>query len=54
MAYSRWEDVKKTRAPVAAERRAEIEQGLALGQLIYDLRSEAGTGPTQAGRWSNH
>lgn len=42
MGYSRWEDVKKTRAPVAAERRAEIEQGLALGQLIYDLRTEAG------------
>jgi len=42
MGYSRWEDVKKTRAPVAAERRAEIEQGLALGQLIHDLRTEAG------------
>lgn len=42
MGYSRWEDVKKTRAPVAVERRAEIEQGLALGQLIYDLRTEAG------------
>lgn len=42
MGYSRWEDVKKTRAPAAAERPAEIEQGLALGQLIYDLRTEAG------------
>lgn len=40
--YSRWEDVKKTRAPIAAHRRAEIEQDLALGQLIYDLRTEAG------------
>ena len=27
---------------MAAERRADIEQGLALGQLIYDLRTEAG------------
>jgi transcriptional regulator with XRE-family HTH domain len=27
---------------VAAERRAEIEQDFALGQLIYDLRTEAG------------
>lgn len=42
MGHSRWDDVEKTRAPVAAERRAEIEQGLALGQLIYDLRTEAG------------
>lgn len=40
--YSRWDDVKKTRAPVADERRTEIEQDLALGQLIYDLRTEAG------------
>ncbi|MGB2978261.1 MAG: helix-turn-helix domain-containing protein, partial [Propionicimonas sp.] len=39
---SRWDDVKKTRAPVADERRTEIEQDLALGQLIYDLRTEAG------------
>nr|WP_300149446.1 helix-turn-helix domain-containing protein [Propionicimonas sp.] len=40
--YSRWDDVRNTRAPVAPERRAEIEQDLALGQLIYDLRTEAG------------
>lgn len=40
--YSRWDDVKKTRPPVDDDRRAEIEQDLALGQLIYDLRSNAG------------
>lgn len=40
--YSRWDDVKKTRDPVAPERRAEVEQDLALGQLIFDLRTEAG------------
>jgi len=40
--YSRWEDVKKTRPPVAEQRRAEVEQDLALGQLIYDLRTAAG------------
>ena len=40
--YSRWDDAKQTRAPVAPERRVEIEQDLALGQLIYDLRTEAG------------
>jgi len=40
--YSRWNDAKKTRAPVTDDRRAEIEQDLALGQLIYDLRTEAG------------
>lgn len=39
--YSRWEDVKKARPAVTAERRTEIEQDLALGQLIYDLRTEA-------------
>lgn len=40
--YSRWEDVKKTRALVATERRVEVEQDLALGQFIYDLRTDAG------------
>ncbi len=40
--YSRWEDVKKARARVDPDRRAEIEQDLALGQLIYDLRTAAG------------
>lgn len=39
--YSRWDDAKKAR-PVADTRRHEIEQDLALGQLIYDLRTEAG------------
>ncbi|MGB7964457.1 MAG: helix-turn-helix transcriptional regulator [Propionicimonas sp.] len=36
------EDVRKTCAPVASERRGEIEQCLALGQQIYELRTEAG------------
>lgn len=40
--YSRWEDIKKRRAPVAADARTGIEQDLALGQLIYDLRTAAG------------
>lgn len=40
--HSRWEDIKKSRAAPAPEVRAAIEQDLALGQLIYDLRSEAG------------
>ncbi len=40
--YSRWDDVKKHRRPVAAETRAGIEQDLALGQLIHDLRTAAG------------
>jgi ribosome-binding protein aMBF1 (putative translation factor) len=39
--YSRWEDVKKAHSSVPNERRAEIEQDLALGQLIYDLRTAA-------------
>lgn len=40
--YSRWDDIKKKRPGPDAETRAGIEQDLALGQLIYDLRSEAG------------
>jgi ribosome-binding protein aMBF1 (putative translation factor) len=40
--YSRWTDVKDKRPAPSAETRAGIEQDLALGQLIYDLRTEAG------------
>ena len=40
--YSRWEDVKKRRGEPRPEMRAGVEQDLALGQLIYDLRTEAG------------
>ncbi len=40
--YSRWDDVKKNRPGPDAETRVGVEQDLALGQLIYDLRTEAG------------
>jgi len=40
--YSRWQDVKKKRGEPAAEARTGVEQDLALGQLIYDLRTQAG------------
>ena len=40
--YSRWEDTKRTRRTPDGQTRAEVEQDLALGQLIYDLRTEAG------------
>ena len=40
--YSRWEDIKKDRSKPTAEVRTGIEHDLALGQLIYDLRTEAG------------
>ncbi len=40
--YSRWDDIKKKRHGPDAETRAGVEQDLALGQLIYDLRIEAG------------
>lgn len=40
--HSRWDDVKSQRGEPAPEVRAGIEQDLALGQLIYDLRTEAG------------
>jgi ribosome-binding protein aMBF1 (putative translation factor) len=38
----RWEDVKKSRGGPRPQVRAGIEQDLALGQLIYDLRTAAG------------
>jgi ribosome-binding protein aMBF1 (putative translation factor) len=40
--HSRWEDIKRRRQAPSAETRAGIEQDLALGQLIYDLRTKAG------------
>lgn len=40
--YSRWDDVKARRGAVSDERRGEVEQDLALGQLVYDLRTAAG------------
>ena len=39
--YSRWESIKKQRDEPSEETRAGIEQDLALGQLIYDLRRGA-------------
>ena len=39
---SRWEDIKKERGEPSEEVRAGVEQDLALGQLIYDLRIEVG------------
>ena len=40
--YSRWEDLKKSRGGPTPHVRGGIEQDLALGQLIYDLRTAAG------------
>jgi ribosome-binding protein aMBF1 (putative translation factor) len=40
--YSRWDAVKTRRPGPSAETRAGVEHDLALGQLIYDLRTEAG------------
>lgn len=40
--YSRWEDIKNRRGLPTDEIRVGVEQDFALGQLIYDLRSEAG------------
>ena len=40
--YSRWTEAKGKRSAPSAETRVGIEQELALGQLIYDLRTEAG------------
>jgi transcriptional regulator with XRE-family HTH domain len=40
--YSRWDDIKNKRPAPSTETRVEIEHDLALGQLIYDLRTEEG------------
>jgi transcriptional regulator with XRE-family HTH domain len=40
--HSRWDDLKANRIKPSAEARAGVEQDFALGQLIYDLRTEAG------------
>jgi transcriptional regulator with XRE-family HTH domain len=40
--YSRWDDIKKRRRPTSSDKRVEVVQDLALGQLIYDLRTRAG------------
>ena len=39
---SRWDDINRKRTGPDADTRAGVEQDLALGQLIYDLRTEAG------------
>ena len=40
--YSRWDDIKNKRPEPAPAARSGIEHDLALGQLIYDLRTAAG------------
>ena len=40
--HSRWDDVKNKRAGLDVNKRATIGQDVALGQLIYDLRTAAG------------
>lgn len=42
--YSRWDDVKNKRREPAPVTRVGVEQDLALGQLIYNLRTGAGLG----------
>ena len=39
--YSRWESIKMQRSEPSEATRAGIEQDMALGQLIYDLRRGA-------------
>lgn len=40
--YSRWDDTEYKRRSPAGETRTAVEHDLALGQLIYDLRTETG------------
>jgi ribosome-binding protein aMBF1 (putative translation factor) len=45
--YSRWDDTKNKRRAPDDETRTGDDQDLALGQLIYDLRTEAGLSQRQ-------
>src|SRR5688500_8893467 len=45
--YSRWQDVKTKRPAPSAATRTGVEHDLALGQLIYDLRTAAGLSQRQ-------
>ncbi|MGH9189708.1 MAG: helix-turn-helix domain-containing protein [Acidimicrobiales bacterium] len=45
--YSRWEDVKNKGPAPSPGTRVAVEQDLALGQLIYDLRTGAGLSQRQ-------
>lgn len=40
--HSRWEHIKEQRRETSVSARASVERGLALGQLIHDLRTAAG------------
>ena len=40
--HSRWDDTKTKRRAPSDSTRSEVEHDLALGQLIYDLRTGAG------------
>lgn len=40
--YSRWDDIKKKRPGPGPDIRTGVEEDLALGQLIHDLRTDAG------------
>jgi transcriptional regulator with XRE-family HTH domain len=45
--YSRWEDVKRNRPAPTDQTRTDVENDLALGQLIYDLRTRVGLSQRQ-------
>lgn len=45
--YSRWDDARQERAMPSTEGRVAVEKDLALGQLIYDLRTAAGMSQRQ-------
>lgn len=45
--YSRWDDIKKKRRSPDSETKLAVKQDLDLGQLIYDLRTEAGLSQRQ-------
>jgi ribosome-binding protein aMBF1 (putative translation factor) len=40
--HSRWEDVKAKRPAGLGQVRSAVEESLALAQMIYDMRTEAG------------
>ena len=45
--YSRWDDIKRAKGEPSTQAKAAVNQDLDLGQLIYDMRTEAGLSQRQ-------
>lgn len=51
--HSRWEDLKASKPPIDSDTAAEVRSDFELGQLIYDLRTQAGISQAELARRMN-